>query len=153
MNNSVVVDSNLLLLLIVGTASREYIAKHKKLAEYSDGDLDLLTLLISQFSDILLVPHVLTEVSSFSRNPRRKRVAHRRHRQADFRAVDELGAPEPMLDRRRIGFGEEQSREIEEPHPRGECAGLIARKQALANQCEGRSQRAPRQECRRRRPA
>ena len=77
MTNSVVVDSNLLLLLIVGTASREYIAKHKKLAEYSDGDLDLLTLLISQFSDILLVPHVLTEVSSFSRhikNPARREV-------------------------------------------------------------------------------
>jgi hypothetical protein len=52
MNNSVVVDSNLLLLLIVETASREYIAKHKKLAEYSDGDLDLLTLLITQFSDM-----------------------------------------------------------------------------------------------------
>jgi len=41
-----------LLLLIVETASREYIAKHKKLAEYSDGDLNLLTLLITQFSDM-----------------------------------------------------------------------------------------------------
>ena len=78
MNGPVIVDSNLLLLLIAGIANRDYIAKHKKLADdYSEYDFDLLTLLIAEFSDILLVPHVLAEVSSLARqikNPARREI-------------------------------------------------------------------------------
>ncbi len=64
----VVVDTNLLVLLVVGSASRSYISKHKRLkGDYTAGDFDLLVLLISEFSDLVLMPHVLTEVSNIAR--------------------------------------------------------------------------------------
>jgi hypothetical protein len=39
MKGVVVVDTNLLVLLVVGSASRSYISKHKRLTEYTVGIL------------------------------------------------------------------------------------------------------------------
>lgn len=75
---AVVVDSNLLLLLIVGSADRRYIEIHKNLqGQFTETDFDLLTQAISLYSDIVLVPHVMSEVSSLARqikNPARQRI-------------------------------------------------------------------------------
>jgi hypothetical protein len=57
-------DTNLLVLLLVGSASRKYIGLHKRLSEFTSDDYDLLVLLISQFSDIVLVPHIVAETSN-----------------------------------------------------------------------------------------
>jgi len=73
----VLVDANLLLLLVVGSADRRYIAIHKRLSGYTEADFELLVEAISLFSDIVLVPHVLAEVSSLSRqvqDPARSRI-------------------------------------------------------------------------------
>ena len=73
----VVVDANLLTLLVVGTASEEYVSKHKRLQDYSTDDFKLLGLIIAEFSDLVLVPHVMAEVSSLARqieNPARRRI-------------------------------------------------------------------------------
>ena len=73
--NVVVVDSNLLLLLIVGSASLSYIEKHKRLSSgYSREDFSTLGKIISEFSEIVSIPHVLTKVSNLARqidNPAR----------------------------------------------------------------------------------
>ncbi len=78
MTGSFVVDANLLLLLVVGATDRAYIKAHKRLRDdYDDEHFDLLGLLISEFSEIILVPNVLTEVSNFARqinNPARSRI-------------------------------------------------------------------------------
>jgi hypothetical protein len=77
MTGVVVVDTNLLLLLIVGAASREYVGKHKRLRDYSLDDLDLLVELIGQFPDMVLLPHILAEVSNLARqidNPARAKI-------------------------------------------------------------------------------
>lgn len=75
MKGVVVVDANLLTLLVVGSASRKYIVKHKRLRnQYSEYDFELLALLIAEFSEIVLIPHILAEVSSLARqieNPAR----------------------------------------------------------------------------------
>jgi hypothetical protein len=63
----VVIDTSLLVLLVVGTASRNYIAKHKRLKAYTIEDFDLLGLILSDFSDIILLPHILAEVSNIAR--------------------------------------------------------------------------------------
>ncbi len=65
--NTVLIDANLLLLLIVGSADRRYISMHKNLSSYSEYDFDVLGQLISLYSDIVVLPHVLTELSSLSR--------------------------------------------------------------------------------------
>lgn len=74
----VIIDTNLLLLLVVGSADRQYISKHKRLApDYSIDDFDLVTAVASSFSDIILLPNTLTEVSSFARqigNPARDHI-------------------------------------------------------------------------------
>jgi hypothetical protein len=77
MTGVVVVDANLLVLLVVGSASRDYIAKHKRLQDYTIYDFELLGLIIADFSDIVLLPHILVEVSSLARkidNPARTEI-------------------------------------------------------------------------------
>lgn len=51
MTGVVVIDSNLLVLLVVGTASRDYVAKHKNTKENFDvDDFELLGLILAEFS-------------------------------------------------------------------------------------------------------
>jgi hypothetical protein len=57
------VDANLLLLLVVGATSRDYIEKHKRLRDtYTKDDYDLLVKMIGQYSNIIVLPNVLTEL-------------------------------------------------------------------------------------------
>lgn len=75
---SVVLDSNLLLLLVVGLADRTYIGKHRRLQSYSERDFDLLRQLIAPMSTIIVTPNILTEVSNFAKQiaePARTRIA------------------------------------------------------------------------------
>ena len=65
MKSTVVIDTNLLLLFIVGTTDKAYIGMHKRLkSDYTEHDFLLLVVLISQFSDIVLLPHIVTETSN-----------------------------------------------------------------------------------------
>ena len=70
----VVIDTNLLLLLVVGSANRDFIKLHKNLSHFDETDFDLLGQAISLYSDIVLLPHLMAEVSSLARqvkNPAR----------------------------------------------------------------------------------
>ncbi|MEJ2801485.1 PIN domain-containing protein [Comamonas sp. BIGb0124] len=60
----VAVDTNLLLLLIVGITSRDFIAKHKRLNTFVAADFDLLLQQLSHADQIVLTPNVLTETSN-----------------------------------------------------------------------------------------
>ncbi|MGH7096446.1 MAG: PIN domain-containing protein [Stellaceae bacterium] len=59
-----ILDSNLLVLLTVGTASRAYISKHKRLQAYSEADFDLLVEVIAPVSKVMVTPNTLTEASN-----------------------------------------------------------------------------------------
>ena len=61
---AVAVDTNLLLLLIVGRTRRDFIAKHKRLRSYSEWDFDLVAQLLKDVDTVLTTPNVLTEVSN-----------------------------------------------------------------------------------------
>jgi hypothetical protein len=67
MSGVVVIDTNLMVLLIVGSASKEYISRHKRLGGYTVDDFEMLGVLLSGFSEIVLLPHILAEVSNISR--------------------------------------------------------------------------------------
>lgn len=62
----VVIDTQLLVLLAVGTASTAYIARHRrtKSRRYSKGDFELLTEMINGKA-LVFVPHVLQETYYF----------------------------------------------------------------------------------------
>src|SRR3954449_6583322 len=75
---SVVLDSNLLLLLVVGITDRTYIKKHRRLQAYNEDDFDLLCRLIAPMSAIIVTPNILTEASNFAQqiaDPARTRIA------------------------------------------------------------------------------
>jgi hypothetical protein len=67
MSGVVVIDTNLMVLLVVGTASRNYIAKHKRLKDYTTYHFDCLCAAIGPYSEMVLLPHILTEVSNLTR--------------------------------------------------------------------------------------
>lgn len=60
----VVLDSNLLLLLVVGMAGESYISKHKRLAAYAVDDYRLLVESISGVERVIVTPNTLTETSN-----------------------------------------------------------------------------------------
>jgi hypothetical protein len=71
MNNPLVLDTNLLMLLIVGATSREYIYVHKRLAnDFTTTEYEMLVDLMGAYSDIVLLPHVVAETSSLLRQIR-----------------------------------------------------------------------------------
>jgi hypothetical protein len=61
---AVFLDSNLLILLVTGTASRDYIGKHKRLRAYDEADYDQLLEFIASYSPIVVTPNTLTETSN-----------------------------------------------------------------------------------------
>lgn len=62
----IILDAQLLLLLIVGTASRHYIKTHRRLQAYTEDDFILLTRLLSQAVKIVVTPNILTEASNLA---------------------------------------------------------------------------------------
>jgi hypothetical protein len=65
---SLLIDTNILLLLIVGAASEAYIGKHKRTGEFSRRSFGQLKSIVVQFPKVEAPPHVLAEVSSLLKN-------------------------------------------------------------------------------------
>lgn len=62
----ILLDTNLLLLFVVGTASRDYISKHKRLTQFTVEDYDTLVKVIERAPEVLLSPNTLTETSNLA---------------------------------------------------------------------------------------
>lgn len=60
----VAVDSNLLLLLIVGMTDRDLVLRHKRLKEFTLDDYDLLQEQLTVATEIIITPNTLTETSN-----------------------------------------------------------------------------------------
>jgi hypothetical protein len=65
--NAIVLDANLLVLFAVGTASRSYIARHKRLRAYTERDFVLLCDMLATASRIIVTPNTVTETSNLVR--------------------------------------------------------------------------------------
>ncbi len=64
---SIALDTNLLVLLIVGSASRRYIDLHKRTRTDTADDFDLLAGILADVESIVVTPNVLTEASNLIR--------------------------------------------------------------------------------------
>lgn len=64
--SAIVLDSNLLVLYIVGTASRAYIDRHRRLQAYTESDYELLLGLIEAARTVLTTPNALSEASNLA---------------------------------------------------------------------------------------
>lgn len=58
------IDTNLLLLLVMGSVSRDAIGRHRRLREFTPDDYFLLIDLITQVQRVLVTPNTLTETSN-----------------------------------------------------------------------------------------
>jgi len=64
--NGLLIDTNLLVLLIVGSVNRDRISRFKRTTGYSSADWDLLIGILEQISHRYTLPHVLAEVSTLT---------------------------------------------------------------------------------------
>lgn len=62
----IVIDTNILLLLVVGSIDRNFVSEYKRTATFTPDDFDLLETIVSFFRCIITTPHVLTEVSNLT---------------------------------------------------------------------------------------
>ncbi|TXM69260.1 hypothetical protein [Methylobacterium sp. WL120] len=69
------IDTNLLLLLFVGTASETYIAAHRRTRIYTIDDFALLKLVIGDAAVFVTTPNVLAETSNLIRQFDQTRLA------------------------------------------------------------------------------
>lgn len=60
----ILVDSNLLVLLVVGFTDRELITRHKRTKIFEQEDYDLLVKVLARYDVIVVTPHVLAEASN-----------------------------------------------------------------------------------------
>jgi predicted nucleic acid-binding protein len=77
MGKSVVLDTNLLVLLVAGNTDRRLIGRHKNLRSYDADGFDLLVETLADYSQVVLTPNTLTEASNLLRqigDPDRLRV-------------------------------------------------------------------------------
>jgi predicted nucleic acid-binding protein len=64
--NGLLMDTNLLVLLIVGFVNRDRISRFKRTTDYSSADWDLLIGILEQISQRYTLAHVLAEVSALT---------------------------------------------------------------------------------------
>ena len=72
------VDTNLLVLWVVGAVSRHRIRTFKRTSKYTKADYELLLQVRSKFNTLYTVPHVLAEVSNLTDLPGAERLQARR---------------------------------------------------------------------------
>lgn len=65
-NKGILIDTNILLLWIVGTVNRNRISKFKRTKQFMPEDFDLLLGIISSFNQVITTPNILTEVNSLT---------------------------------------------------------------------------------------
>ncbi len=63
-HNGVLLDSNLLLLYVIGSTDRSRIKRFKRTDHYSTEEYDLISALLLRFEKIATTPSILTEVSN-----------------------------------------------------------------------------------------
>lgn len=71
MSGLIAVDTNLLVLLVVGSASEDFIDRHKRTSAYGREDFRLLRTILLEAEGLVLTPHVLAETSNLARQFKR----------------------------------------------------------------------------------
>lgn len=65
-SKGVLVDSNLLVLLLVGLVNKRRIPEFKRTQDFTIGDFDTLSALIGSLGKLVTTPHVLSQVSDLT---------------------------------------------------------------------------------------
>lgn len=99
----VLLDTNLLLLLVVGLWRQEHISQFKRTQTFTASDFLVLNTYLSSFDQVIATPHIATETSNFlgqlsSRDARASRVVFRKLLNSELDHVFvEVSHPAPEL--------------------------------------------------------
>jgi hypothetical protein len=66
----ILVDTNLLLLFVVGSTSQEWIGRHKRLGAFDVRDYVILARIVGAAEKIVVTPNILTETSNLLGSPK-----------------------------------------------------------------------------------
>jgi len=66
--NKIVVDTNLLLLLLIGATDKNYIETFKRTSMFTKNDFIFLFEILKRYDNIITTPNILTEVDNFTKN-------------------------------------------------------------------------------------
>lgn len=89
-SNGVLIDTNLLVLLVVGSVNRDRIAQFKRTTDYKPADWDLLTGIVEQIPHRYSIPHILSEVNTLTDMKGSERETARAILQRIIALLDEL---------------------------------------------------------------
>ncbi|MGA2114732.1 MAG: PIN domain-containing protein [Bryobacteraceae bacterium] len=87
------VDTNLLVLLVVGSVNRDRIETFKRTSQYSKADHDLVIRVLGRFRKICTVAHVLAEVSNLTDLTGAEKVRARNVLRETISLLDEVEMP------------------------------------------------------------
>ena len=62
----VLIDTNILLLFLIGSANQERITKFNRTQQFIPEDYELLLAFIAKFQKLVITPNILTEVNSLA---------------------------------------------------------------------------------------
>ncbi len=63
---SILLDSNLLLLLVIGSIDPAWISRYKRTSHYTTEQFGLLSAIVASSQSLVTTPHILTEVSNLA---------------------------------------------------------------------------------------
>ena len=75
----ILLDTNLLVLFVVGLTDPSYIPKHKRLAVYDQRDFEIVSEIVAGSDKLIICPNVASETSNLLRQigePARSRIGH-----------------------------------------------------------------------------
>lgn len=90
---SLLLDTNVLVLFVVGAVNRNRIESFKRTSQYTVADFDLLSRVLSQWPRQCTVPHVLAEVSNLTDLRKTELVQARRILKETISVLDEVQLP------------------------------------------------------------
>jgi len=65
-SKGIIVDTNLLLLFLIGIYDINYIQSFKRTSKYNKEDYEIVNRIINSFSKIIVTPHIIAEFSNLS---------------------------------------------------------------------------------------
>jgi len=65
-SKGVLIDTNLLLVYLIGTFDRSFLQRFPRTQNYTSNDYDILSCFLERFHRVIVTPHILTEVSNLS---------------------------------------------------------------------------------------
>lgn len=68
LNKGIILDTNLLLLYLIGLFNPALIQKFKRTDKYSNEDFVITGNFVSKFNHVIITPHILAELSSLSKD-------------------------------------------------------------------------------------